>query len=198
VHPVDSDGEIESGNLVGTLGDAVTPIEPSESNESPVFILRKDRMKSTRIDLLATKNTADKNDLDSNSMPCPSKFGRRVLLADQPIEPDLEGHPQQIISDPCIICLEPYHVGDRVLWSGSKKVSCPHVFHEDCFVEYLASHRGFGTPCPSCRQDYLSEDLFLVGPVGYHSTMTAATHLSDGSNSSLSSTSGNESAGMVP
>lgn len=177
----------------------MTPIEPSESNESPVFILRKDRLTSTRIDLLATNNTAGKFDLDSNGITCPSKFGRRVLLADQPIEPDLEGHPQQILWDPCIICLEPYQVGDRVLWSGSKKVSCPHVFHEDCFVEYLASYRGFGTPCPSCRQDYLCEDIFLVGPVDHHSTMTAATtHRSDGSNSSTSSTSRNESDGMIP
>ena len=62
---------------------------------------------------------------------------------------------QQYVSDSCAICLEPYQEGDIVVWSCTE--SCPHVFHKTCFVDYLLSYRGSGTPCPSCRQTFIDE-----------------------------------------
>jgi hypothetical protein len=68
---------------------------------------------------------------------------------------------QQQVTDDCAMCLEPYRVGEMIVWSET----CPHVFHKDCFVEYLLSHRGSnGTPCPSCRQTYCDESVFCLSP----------------------------------
>jgi Ring finger domain len=55
----------------------------------------------------------------------------------------------------CAICLEPYQVGDEVVWSMNKCV-CPHAFDRDCLVEYLMQHEdGEMTPCPCCRKIFL-------------------------------------------
>lgn len=62
---------------------------------------------------------------------------------------------RQYVHDSCAICLEPYQEGDFVVWSCTE--SCPHVFHKACFADYLASYRGPGTPCPSCRQPFIDE-----------------------------------------
>jgi len=56
----------------------------------------------------------------------------------------------------CAICLEDYKVGEVVVWSCAPNSECPHVYHRDCMVEYLIRYRGGdGSPCPSCRRNYL-------------------------------------------
>jgi len=35
----------------------------------------------------------------------------------------------------CAICIETFKPGDRVCWSSNE--SCPHVFHEECIVQWL-------------------------------------------------------------
>jgi hypothetical protein len=84
----------------------------------------------------------------------------------------------------CIICIEHFEPGDKVVWSETPG-SCQHVYHEDCMVHYLASHsmrtkqlvypndnnhqNQTGSysenPCPTCRQRFCTisrEDLILA------------------------------------
>jgi len=60
----------------------------------------------------------------------------------------------------CVICLEPFRVGDVVAWSKKSAVSeepeCLHVFHQECILPWLenAEHND----CPNCRSVILQED----------------------------------------
>ena len=57
----------------------------------------------------------------------------------------------------CAICLEPYQVGDVVVWSMNK--GCKHAFDLECFLDYfMHSQDGESAPCPCCRK------VFLVPP----------------------------------
>jgi hypothetical protein len=50
----------------------------------------------------------------------------------------------------CVICLEPFRVGDCVSWSrNSRELNCLHVFHSDCILPWLEEKRH--DDCPSCR-----------------------------------------------
>ena len=66
----------------------------------------------------------------------------------------------------CSICLEPYRVGETVVRLKKKKSknkasdnptitekSCPHWFHEECILEWLATH----DECPLCRMDMVND-----------------------------------------
>ena len=57
-------------------------------------------------------------------------------------------------SSACVICLEPFRVGDRVTWS--KEMECQHVFHKDCIVEWLQNPKH--DDCPSCRCNIIHSD----------------------------------------
>jgi Ring finger domain len=79
-------------------------------------------------------------------------------------------HHAAAVSNVCAICLEPYQVGDAVIWSTvtgkssdstPPELCCSHVFHKDCFVDYAvikANGGGGGAkpiPCPTCRQGFM-------------------------------------------
>ena len=62
----------------------------------------------------------------------------------------------------CVICLEPFRVGDRVTWS--KEMECQHVFHKDCIVEWLQNPKH--DDCPSCRCNIIhSDDVSIDDPL---------------------------------
>lgn len=50
----------------------------------------------------------------------------------------------------CGICLLPYEEGDRILQSAANEEAevCPHVYHVDCMMQWLARGR---KQCPLCR-----------------------------------------------
>ena len=54
----------------------------------------------------------------------------------------------------CAICLMSYEQDDSVVWSINP--DCPHVFHEDCLLDWLvhSSQNNSSTPCPCCRQSF--------------------------------------------
>lgn len=52
----------------------------------------------------------------------------------------------------CLICLEPFDVGDEICFSRNEK--CPHVFHLLCMSDWLQHHRD----CPLCRHDFIPSD----------------------------------------
>ena len=58
----------------------------------------------------------------------------------------------------CAICLEPYLVGDLIVWSSNSE--CPHVFHRECLLGYLCKVKGDRTPCPCCRREGYCENPF--------------------------------------
>lgn len=97
------------------------------------------------------------------------------------------------VHDACVICLDPYKVNDTVVWSSTTQSACPHVFHTDCFIEYLSCHRGLGVPCPSCRQAYFSEDIFKKDPCPSSaasladSNSTARGHIGSGPSTEMNS-----------
>lgn len=54
----------------------------------------------------------------------------------------------------CVICLEEYQPGSRVVWSSNAE--CEHAFHRDCIVKYFdkIQRKVADTPCPCCRATY--------------------------------------------
>ena len=77
----------------------------------------------------------------------------------------------------CVICFENFKVGDTIVHNGSwrheaitettedaPQISCLHIFHKICMVEYLANRtlsagglrdgKGDRPACPTCRQTY--------------------------------------------
>merc|ERR1711865_1158620 len=71
------------------------------------------------------------------------------------------------ISGTCVICFEQFEKDDMIVWSEDP--TCPHVYHQDCMVHFLASNaernltgRARRTnildvthnPCPTCRKNY--------------------------------------------
>lgn len=55
----------------------------------------------------------------------------------------------------CVICLEPFRIGDAVTWSRDT-TTCQHVFHHDCITEWLQLPKH--DDCPSCRHALLKFD----------------------------------------
>jgi hypothetical protein len=65
----------------------------------------------------------------------------------------------------CIICLEPFRVGDIVAWSKQSTIPrdkadveaqpCLHVFHRDCIASWLTNPKH--DDCPACRSIILQE-----------------------------------------
>jgi hypothetical protein len=68
-------------------------------------------------------------------------------------------------SSACIICLEPFRVGDIVAWSKQSTIPrgkadveaqpCLHVFHRDCIGSWLTNPKH--SDCPACRSIILQD-----------------------------------------
>lgn len=56
----------------------------------------------------------------------------------------------RLVPGGCAICLDTYRVGDEVIWSP--EASCPHAFHRDCIIPWLAKKEE--PKCPCCRQTF--------------------------------------------
>jgi hypothetical protein len=55
----------------------------------------------------------------------------------------------------CAICLDNYQEGETIVWSQDSE--CSHVYHKECFVDYLARRRNPAledNPCPTCRRNF--------------------------------------------
>jgi len=69
---------------------------------------------------------------------------------------------KQLFSGTCIVCLEEFMKDDVIIWSQDP--NCPHIYHKECMVNYLASRAQRSkinstlnvndNPCPTCRQNY--------------------------------------------
>lgn len=61
----------------------------------------------------------------------------------------------------CVICLDPFRVGDVVAWSSmlldpNEPDACSHVFHKDCLLSYFM-HGPTHDSCPYCRSPVVKE-----------------------------------------
>lgn len=54
------------------------------------------------------------------------------------------------VASHCAICIAEYTPGDSVVWSTSEK--CPHVFHDECILMWLAKGK---KRCPICRNIFV-------------------------------------------
>ena len=61
---------------------------------------------------------------------------------------DGENASARMVPGGCAICLDSYNKGDEVIWSPLS--SCPHAFHQDCIIPWLAKKEE--PKCPCCRQ----------------------------------------------
>jgi hypothetical protein len=55
----------------------------------------------------------------------------------------------------CAICLDHYQEGETIVWSQDK--DCCHVYHKECFVDYLSNRTNptlDDNPCPTCRRNF--------------------------------------------
>jgi len=77
-----------------------------------------------------------------------------------------EGASNRVVGGTCMICLDEMKTGDTVVWSETE--SCPHVYHKDCLVSFLAHNckqqsklpqakqKKDCNPCPACRQQFVT------------------------------------------
>lgn len=102
----------------------------------------------------------------------------------------------------CAICLCSYEVGDRVTYSegvstslldrgvesGSSSSRCPHAFHTDCIVQWLAKKNDACPECPCCRRPFCSvaplttADLLTLNPPTTARGMTGTTSVATPTN----------------
>lgn len=68
---------------------------------------------------------------------------------------------KNLVRGNCVICFEDMQAGETVVWSENK--CCPHVYHKDCMVAYLAHKKQSieeiekdENPCPTCRQKFVT------------------------------------------
>jgi hypothetical protein len=83
----------------------------------------------------------------------------------------------------CIICFEDFAVDDVIVWSGENN-DCPHVYHEECMIDYLTAKRR-----PKKTNSNTNEDETETE----HSDNTDDTSIGGGSVNSSSSSSSSSS-----
>lgn len=111
------------------MGQAQEPVDPDDESTSK-------HVEGGQILLLSTNQTNQKE----------SEDGEKKVDAEREY------------AGTCAICLEPYMVGDLIVWSSNP--DCPHVFHRECLLSYLCKVKGNRTPCPCCRREGYCENPF--------------------------------------
>ena len=82
----------------------------------------------------------------------------------------------RMVPSACAICLCPYEVGDTVSWSPHEH--CPHAFHRDCIVSWLAKKREH--LCPCCRQEFCTMESEAVAQAPNEQALVVVSNMNDG------------------
>ena len=108
------------------------------SKESTVLVFQKERKRKDSDD--ATESSEEEEETSESAAATqtpPSK--------------------QFVTSGLCAICLDPYQQGETIVWSQDRE--CPHVYHKECFLDYLSNKKNTDlkdNPCPTCRRNFCS------------------------------------------
>ena len=83
---------------------------------------------------------------------------------------------EAVTDNPCAICLEPFRPGDDiVVCSNSIFGKKPHIFHQECSLDYIVNHTdGINAPCPCCQNLLLPSEEQRKGCLK-HSHQSALT-----------------------
>jgi hypothetical protein len=122
----------------------------------------KDERKQNRIRLFARKELGEKKE---------SNISSKNDTADA--QPECKRRDVSIF---CAICLDGYEPSERLCYSSNS--DCPHVYHEDCIVQWLlslgrtkckmqkfsecpneAQLLNYTLECPSCRQAFICKSV---------------------------------------
>jgi len=140
---------VESTVEMVSLAPAKNDPEPQHDIENP--------RRSNEDDASAPQ--ADADDAETNTEDSYSEYGLLVLPETDDSGNKLTNGGPRRVSDNCAICINPYEVGDVVVWSSNPK--CEHAFHEECIIPWLGKKND--PVCPNCRQTFieLEENLLL-------------------------------------
>lgn len=131
-----------------------TPITSDEDSAPGYLYLNRQRANTTGALTTITASTSQSTLPESHSThSMPSSFTTQL-----PFTPEVSSG--RTIPNQCAICLCDYEKGDTVVVSCNKL--CPHAFHQECIVEWLAKMQE-GTPCPCCRRTFVELDEYLPG-----------------------------------
>ena len=85
----------------------------------------------------------------------------RVATTDDELEAAEEGVVINNDDITCNICIEAFHVGEKVAWSKAGG-DCKHVFHYDCILPWAVLGH---VRCPVCRETFWKRDA-RISPCG--------------------------------
>jgi len=156
---------------------------------------KAERTRRIREELKATTFTVTANDISENSDKKQDNHSKCNIREDEELGCILDhdamdhtilmlpttedGNGGRTVPGGCAICLCPYENGEKVTWS--KEESCPHAFHTECIIPWLAKKNE--SKCPCCRQDFCivepvtPSDLSVLAPFGLIPTSLAASML---------------------
>jgi len=187
--PSEGEARIESCDDATSL----SPCNSSESTDedSNDNLSLKDDIEMQQSQLQAFDEVEEKEEYndDENSLECDNSQCHcrsfYIPIPGQRVGASVNGRdgeviPRKVHSDGCVICFNPFEVGQRVSWSSNPE--CPHVFHHQCLLEWfvavgtktwkteavhhlesdVAAIQGeickFPKLCPFCRRDYFLEE----------------------------------------
>jgi Ring finger domain len=94
---------------------------------------------------------------------------------------------RKVVNGSCSICITDYEVGDRLVRSPQDE--CPHVFHEDCMLQWLSTGR---KTCPTCRKWFVPGMKIAEQIEAEFSDLSSSTHATTNS-----TTNGDEDSGTA-
>lgn len=143
-----------------TTAESITEENPESGDEDNDSSIRVDE------ELGGVASTMEQDVMDTKYLTLPS--GAEGTTPEKP----------RIVPAGCAICLCSYEEGDSVTWSSCED-ACPHAFHTDCVIPWLAKNKD--PKCPCCRQHFCfiepitepSPQLSLLTPFGLVPTAVA-------------------------
>mmetsp|Transcript_18868 Transcript_18868/g.25956 ORF Transcript_18868/g.25956 Transcript_18868/m.25956 type:complete len:316 (-) Transcript_18868:649-1596(-) len=87
--------------------------------------------------------------------PQTEKEEEEIINGENKQEPNFDIDDDDEAACSCMICLEPYTVGEKVSYFRESSLDCRHVFHHECITEWLMRQ----DECPGCRTCFLIKSI---------------------------------------